>query len=204
MSNLPSHDQIITQQSDSGDQLSKLSGDRLETAKEKETWQKIGVDCWANNNSGKLTGSNDAVLPKLDITNSSPAEISKYLTEVLNKSASERLLDSVKNRQEEKDAEEFDKKFGKNPNSPEAVAWVKRKIEEHANSEADQAFGRDEKGNGVLHPKDCGFQYGQALLLAISAKNHTFKAENVSWSYFQYGAGSQAGWRGMNGFRQQK
>lgn len=114
------------------------------------------------------------------------------------------LSDKLLNRQEEKDAEEFDKRFGRNPNSPEAVAWLQQRILKQADDEAHEAISQDQNGNGLTHPRACGLRYGQTLLLSISARNHNFNAGNVSWSYFQYGATFLAGWQDMRGFHRVK
>ncbi|MBS1994988.1 MAG: hypothetical protein JSS86_01700, partial [Cyanobacteria bacterium SZAS LIN-2] len=48
---------------------------------------------------------------------------------------SKEVQEKLDNRPEVKDAQEFQRKFGKNPNSPEAIAWLQQKIGEHVDQE---------------------------------------------------------------------
>lgn len=113
--------------------------------------------------------------------------------------------DKVMNTDEVKDAQEFQKKFGDNPNSPEAIAWIEKKIREHAQAEAKESEESAER-RGLAPVGDAGYSYGQMLLLHISAQNTNFNPDNVHWSYFQHGTvgDPSAGWHRMRGFKQEQ
>lgn len=86
--------------------------------------------------------------------------------------------DKSANSPERKDAEEFQKRFGDNPNSPEAMAWIEQKIREHAKQEAKELDKSGER-RGVDVAGEAGDSYSQDLLLHILDGNPNFNSDNV-------------------------
>lgn len=108
---------------------------------------------------------------------------------------SQTAIDKMTGTAEHRDAEEFHKKFGSNPNSPEAIAWIEQKIQQQATKEAKEAEEKAER-SGLAPVGDAGYFYAQALLLHIAARHPNFNANNVHGSYFSH----ESGWKGMQGF----
>lgn len=104
-------------------------------------------------------------------------------------------IDKMAGSAEYKDAEEFHKKFGNNPNSPEAIAWIEHKIQEQSTKEAKEEEEKAER-RGLAAVGEPGYFYAQALLLHIAARHPNFNPNNVHGSYFSF----DSGWKGMQGF----
>lgn len=108
---------------------------------------------------------------------------------------SQTAIDKMTGTAEYRDADEFHKKFGNNPNSPEAIAWIEQKIQQQATKEAKEAEEKAER-SGLAPAGDAGYFYAQGLLLHIAARHPNFNANNVHGSYFSHASG----WKGMRGF----
>jgi hypothetical protein len=110
-------------------------------------------------------------------------------------------MDKLMNTDEMKDAQEFKQKFGRNPNSPEAISWLEQKIREHAEKEAKGLHNAGEQ-DGLTHAGDAGLGYGTGLLLQVGT--YGCDTNKVNWSYFHNGSAfdPRAGWTRMHGLKE--
>lgn len=116
-------------------------------------------------------------------------------------SEKDQAWEKVMNQPYIQDATEFQKRFGQNPNSPEAIAWLEKKMQERIHEEAKQSEDNSER-RGLAAVGEPGLGYGQMLLGMIGAQCKNFNPNNINWSYFQHGTvgDPDAGWHNMKGF----